>query len=661
MPPKPEQQKQNPLRIAVSEDLSWELLRGKQKKEFILKQIGKSTVSYLFRTIKWNHYFTGTGTGSKTAEQMTESSDMISDPQVPYIGTIKDNYVVIYAKNTGDKITHLFGHEDAVSAMVFNENGRFALTGSLDRTLRLWELPSGRCLRTFTSLGGAVDSVHFGKNSRFALSLIAGGSLRLWDISVLCSETPFRAPLLLSNIASSEEVSQQQSEMNQYCGKIKETVKNSNFADAVAVYKKLSSMSNWESSRNQLESEGVLDILSRRTVRKSLMDVLCTQSFTGHQDVITTAALSLDGNLAATAGRDNTIRIWNLDKNTPQNNTQQKNTQQKNPVVLEGHYDWVRSIALTMDSKFIVSGSWDMSVRVWNIRSGQCLRQFEEKIKSLTKIALNPQGRIVAIANGQGTVILWDVLTDNITGRFLAHNGSVNSLRFSRNGHYLITGGDDNKVCIWRIGYEEPVRVISAHNAPVTEAVLSTDLSTLVSADREGRIIAQNLIDDRLEYDLQGHFGDITGLELLADDRFFLSAAKDKKIRCECPANPSVQRIIEGHPAPVLCLAADIAGKRCITGCEDAVVRVWDLYWNYDYFGQTDLTPQAVKVLKTLLSLYSPDAANEKPKIDDTILKRIFLEMEYRGYGTIPQEQLRTAVQDITENWKGTETLHFDR
>ena len=650
--PKPEQQKQNPLRAAVSSDLLWELLNsnssGEDDEQFILRPIGSSGVSRTFYPVKWKRYFNAGDTDKIT--KSNDDDEIITDTGVPYIGKVKDNYAVIYDKKTKKIITQLFGHEDAVSAMVFNENGHFALTGSKDRTLRLWELPSGRCIRTFTSLGGAVDAVQFCKNSNFALSLIAGGSIRLWDISVLCGSTSFHAPLLLSNIASSEEVSQQQSEINQCCVKIREAVKKSNFADAADVYKKLSSMNGWESARNRLETEGILDVLSRKTVRTSLTDVLCTQSFTGHHDVITSAVLSLDGNLAATAGRDNTIRIWNL-------------AERKCAAVLEGHYDWVRSIALTMDAKFIVSGSWDMSVRIWNIRAGKEVKRFDEKIKSLTKITLNPQGRIVAIANGQGAIILWDVLNENIIGRFLAHNGSVNSIRFSRNGHYFATGGDDNKVCVWRADRKsgELIRTITAHNAPVTEAVLSTDLSTLISADREGKIVVWDLLNNKLKFNLQGHFGDVTGLELLANEQFFLSASKDKKLRFEGITNRSVQRIVEGHPAPVLCLAADIPGKRCITGSEDAVVRVWDLYWDYDYKGQTAVTLQAEKTLKTLLSLYSPDAsAKDKPKVDETILKRIFLEMEYRGYGTIPQEKLHSAVQDIIEHWNGTQSLISD-
>ncbi|MDR2115466.1 MAG: protein kinase [Planctomycetaceae bacterium] len=632
-PSKEERKQQFPDRIALSEDLLWELVYGEKQGTVLMKRVGQVSLHSVFRPIGWKRYF---GRKEKQA-----SRELITRSEIAWIGEIKENQVDLFDKETKKKIGDLFGHEDTVTALTFSSDGRFALSGGSDRTMRLWELPSGRCLRTFVSLGGAVDAVHFGSNNQFALSLIAGGSLRLWDISILCeNRTVYRAPLLLSHITSAEEIGRQQSAMNQYCEEIRQNLNDSNFDMAIQTVEKARALAGWEAARKSLETEGVWDILKRHTVRESLEDVLCTHTFVGHQDTVSATAISLDGNLIASAGRDTTIRIWNL-------------IEQKCTGVLEGHFDWVRSIEMTMDAKFLVSGSWDMTVRVWNIGSGQCIRKFDEKIKSLTKIALNPHGRIVAIANGTGSVVLWDVLTDEIKGRFLAHSGSVNSIRFNRNGQYLITGGDDNLVFVWKLGCEEPVRTIKVHKSPVTAAVLSTDLNRLVSADREGRIVVWNLRDNKMEFDFLGHFGDVTGLELLADDRFFLSCAKDTKIRLEGICNRSIQRIIEGHPSPVLSLALDITGRHFVTGCEDAVVRVWDLYWNYKFPGWSPMTPEAETALKILLSLYSPDVeGRETPKVDATILKRITLEMEYRGFGMILPEERKQTITRLLNAWK---------
>jgi WD40 repeat protein/serine/threonine protein kinase len=616
-------------RLALSSDLMWEIVCGTEPDTVFLKRVGAGQPAAVLRLLHWKRYF---------GKREPAERNLVVQPGVPLVGETQGTEIILYDKESRQLCCRLYGHEDTVTALCFSADGRFALSGGLDRVMILWELPSGRCLRTFRSLGGAADAVYFGRNNKFVLSLIAGGLLRLWDISILCGQSQlFRSPLLLSNVASAEEVSRQQSEMNQYCNIIRDAVQNADYNAALQAVENAKDIDGWETARRTLDNEGLWDNIARHTVRDSLENVLNTYTFAGHQDTVSTAALSLDGNLAASAGRDQTIRIWDI-------------TQQKCVRVLEGHYDWIRSVEMTMDAKFLVSGSWDMSVRVWNIASGQCVRKFEEKVKSLTKIALNPQGRIVAVANGTGSVFLWDVLTDEIKGRFLAHNGSVNTIRFNRNGQYFLTGGDDNLVNVWQFGTEEPVRTIKFHKAPVTAAVFSTDGSRIISADREGQIAVWNSDNGQIEFTLGGHLSDVTALELLADNRFFLSCSKDKKVRLGgvLAENQSMQRVIEGHPSPLLTLAVDVTGRRFITGGEDALVRIWDMYWNYRFPGWSGMTPSAERTLNVLLSLYSDNG--KLPELDGVIIQRILLEMEYRGFGMILPKEVKQRIRKQTGN-----------
>lgn len=625
-----ESSQEHPNRIAISTDLLWELVYGDETKTVFLKRIGAASPTSSLRLVAWKRYFSKKESGEQ---------NLIIQPGISYFAEIKETQIILYDRQTKEKIAELFGHEDAVTAFCFSSDGRFAVSGGLDKVLILWEISSKRCLRTLSSSDGAADAVYFGKNNRFVLSLAAGGSLRLWDVSLLCGNPKmFRSPLLLSHIVSSEEMGRQQSKMNQCCGIIRDSVRHADFDAALQAVENAKTINGWETARRTLRAEGIWDVIARHTVRDSLEAALCTHTFTGHQDTVSTVALSLDGNWAASAGRDQNIRVWNI-------------AQQKCVRLLEGHYDWVRSIAMTMDAKFLVSGSWDMSVRIWNISTGQCVRKLEEKIKSLTKIALNPQGRIVAVANGSGSVFLWDVLTDEILGRFLAHNGSVNSIQFCRNGQFFVTGGDDALVALWKLGSDEPIQTIKTHKVPVTAVAFSADLSRIVSADRDGHTVVWNVKENKKEFDFEGHYGDVTGLEILADSRFFLSCAKDKKIRFEglLRENRAVQRFIEGHSSPLYAVAADVAGHRFITGGEDALVRVWDLYWNYRFPGWTTMTVQAEKMLKILLSLYAGD--KEPPKIDEEILKRILLEMEYRGFGNVLPEEIRQRAEKFVNEW----------
>ena len=75
----------------------------------------------------------------------------------------------------------------------------------------------------------------------------------------------------------------------------------------------------------------------------------------GHTDPVSSVAITSDSKYIVSGGYDNTVRIWNL-----QDKTQE--------AVLQGHTGSVRSVAITSDNKYIVSGGYDKTVRIWNLQ-----------------------------------------------------------------------------------------------------------------------------------------------------------------------------------------------------------------------------------------------------------------------------------------------------
>ena len=611
-------------RFALCNDLCWELYV--EQDGFSGRRVGTTSATYNLQKINW-----GRRSSEKTAKQV-----VLLDKAL--VGDVVQNRVDISNLKKKKKYGSLLGHEGDITALAFSSNGRYAITAGEDRTVRLWELPSCRCLRTFSVPKQTIDAVYLDPNGLFALTLTASGSLRLWSVAILCSTRAFRAPLQLSNVTSAEEAGRQQTEMERLSNEIRQATRQQDYAAALEWSDHAKKLGGWETARSIMEGEGVGDNIRRHSIRETFESALCTHTLSGHQDAVTSIAVSLDANIIASAGKDGEIRVWNI-------------AEKKCVTNLEGHQDEVRSMALTKDARFLISGSRDGRIRLWNIESGHRVRSFDERVMLLTRIVLHPRERLVAIADSAGAIILWDVIANSVISRFTNKNIGVQAIRFSRDGHYLATGGDDGSVTIWQIGNNTPVHVYREHQSSVTALALPVNMNRCFSADKSGRIVIRNLRTNTTEASFQGHLEEISGLELLPDAWFLLSTAKDGSVKIwNLKVDPMLTSPLAGHLAAVTAVQWEISGRWLVTGCADSVVRVWELHWNYRFPGWQPISTEAQSVLRSLASLYSEDGIS-KPNIDETIASRIIFEMGYCGFGMIPAETLKQALDDLLAGW----------
>ena len=116
------------------------------------------------------------------------------------------------------------------------------------------------------------------------------------------------------------------------------------------------------------------------------------------------------------------------------------------------------SAVFSPDGKRIVSGSWDHTLKVYDLSTRQVIFTFSGHTGGVCSVAFSPDGRYVVSGSADQTVKLWDTTTGREALTLKGHSGSVNSVAFSPEGKYIASGSSDGTVKLWDLArWEEKV------------------------------------------------------------------------------------------------------------------------------------------------------------------------------------------------------------
>ena len=194
---------------------------------------------------------------------------------------------------------------------------------------------------------------------------------------------------------------------------------------------------------------------------------------TGHTSSVESVSFSSDGQTLASGSWDNTVRVW--DVNTG-----------KHLRTLEGHTLWVNSVSFSPDGNTLASGSADETVRVWDVNTGRHLRTLTGDLDRIHSVSFSSDGQTLASGSWDNTVRVWDINTGRPL-HTLRHTDRVHSVAFSPDGNTLASGGDDDTVRVWDANTGKHLHTLR-HTDWVNSVSFSPDGQTLASGSWDNTV-----------------------------------------------------------------------------------------------------------------------------------------------------------------------------
>ena len=301
------------------------------------------------------------------------------------------------------------GHSGSVDCVAFSPDGRSALSGSSDKTLKLWDVATAKEIRTFTGHSNQVRSVAFSPDGRSALSLdldYYGGppilklfrsrSIKLWDVANGKEIRGFRKGRELRGLGGN-----QTSVAFSPDGR---TALTGDFGKTVTL---------WDLANGSF------------------------REFELHDGPNMTVAFSPDGRSALSGTDKGTLNLWDVA------------TGKEIHFFFPGHTNDVKSVTFSPDGRSGLSGSWDKTLKLWDVATGKELRTFAGHTDHVNSVAFSPEGGTVLSGSEDKTLKLWDVATGKEIRTFAGHTAAVTSVAFSPEGRSGLSGSWDKTLKLW--------------------------------------------------------------------------------------------------------------------------------------------------------------------------------------------------------------------
>ncbi|MEO8149759.1 MAG: caspase family protein [Bacteroidia bacterium] len=434
------------------------------------------------------------------------------------------------------------GHTFNITSVCFSPNGKYCLSGSWDKTMKLWETNTGRELKTFTGHLARVNSACFSPDGKYCLSGSYDNTIKLWDATTG------------EEIRTFEENSHP---IISVCFS-PPTPDNPNGGKFCLSGSEDGSIKLW-------------DIATGKEIR----------SFNGHSGEITCVCFTKNGKYCFSGSKDNTVKQWEVATG-------------REIRCFNEHTSDITAVCVSPNGKFCVSTSLYESMILWNVETGKKIKNIKTDEYWMTSVCFSPAfeedtigGKSFISGSSEGIITLWNGATGNKIMTFEGHpdnNLGIHALCFSPDGKYCLSGSCDWTMTLWSISSGKRIRTFEGVRAQTSFACFSP-IGSINSTEKKHEFISTsrltmklwNALDGKEIRTFEGYTDGINSVCFSPDGKCCLTGACDSTLKLWDVTSGKRIRTFNGHKSWVksVCFSSD--GKYCLSGSLDKTMKMWDV------------------------------------------------------------------------------------
>jgi RNA polymerase sigma factor (sigma-70 family) len=501
---------------------------------------------------------------------------VVSSPDGRTLATAAGKTISLWGATTGKLRRRWDGRAFDVQSLAYSPDGRTLASGGGDHVIRLWEPGTGKERRKLLGHHGdpkqpflheaGVYALVFGRNGRRLVSLGTDKTIRSWDMNTGKEIRQFQGfagtPHTISlspdgtTLAAAIDVAEGRGEVwmwEEASGRRLRRLEQGGDVRSIAFEPGGKFLATAGGKLKEPGEFRLWDLVTGKVVR----------SWQGHEGWVFALAFTPDGRRLVSGGYDNTIRLWDVATG-------------KELRRLARHQSPVYSLVLERDGRTLVYRVADNTVHFRNVLSGQELRRFGGPEHSVTGIAFAPDSKYLAAGGGDAELVLWDVAARQEVRRLRGHQGKVSAVSFGPGGKLLASGGHDGTIRLWEASSGHEVRAIQSPRGWVTHLAMSPDGRKLASFGEDQVVHLWEAATGKEVRQLHSVRGFLHGLAFSPSGKLLATASGIDVFVRLWDADSGEETSALKHEGGMNGVAFSADGKTLAAACMDRTVSLWE-------------------------------------------------------------------------------------